>query len=199
MTNKVLKEILDYIKVILIAIIVATLINVLIFSFSPVRQRSMEPTLIEDDVLIIEKVSMVLTDFKRGDIVIFVKGDNINSSFFGKVERLYTDMYNKFFNKIDNQNRLVKRIIGLPGDKVDIRDSNIYINDELLVEDYVGSETTEKRIELPIIVPEQEVFVVGDNRLLSSDSRDFGTIKMKNIEGKVAFRIFPFNKIGFVK
>lgn len=198
MKTKILKEIWDYTKVFIIAIVLATLISTQIFTFSQVQQRSMEKTLIEKDAILIEKVSLNFHEPRKGEIVVLLEGVDVKKSFFGKIERLYTDMYNKFLH-IENQSRLVKRVIGLPGDVVDIKEGFVFINGEALVENYVTSETYPRSIPVPFTVPEGQIFVLGDNREVSQDSREFGCVDIDQIEGVAVFRIFPFSKIGFLK
>lgn len=195
MTKKILKEVWDYIKVIVIAIVLATLISTQVFTFSQVQQRSMERTLIENDAILIEKVSLHFHEPRRGEIIVLLESDDINNSFFGKINRLYADMFNKF-RDIDNADRLVKRVIGLPGDTIDIKDGQVYVNGEALVEPYVTSETYPGSVMYPLSVGVDEIFVLGDNRQVSQDSREFGCIKFEQVEGVAVFRIYPFNKIG---
>lgn len=198
MNKKILKEIWDYVKVFIIALVLATLISTQVFTFSQVQQRSMEKTLVEKDAILIEKLSLHFHEPRRGEIVVLLEGVEVDNSFFGKIERLYVDMYNKFLH-IENQSRLVKRIIGLPGDNVDIKEGKVFINGEALVEPYVTSETYPRSINVPFTVPEGEVFVLGDNREVSQDSREFGCVSLDQIEGVAVFRILPINKIGRIK
>lgn len=195
MNNKLIKEIWDYIKVVIIAMILATLISTQIFTFSQVQQRSMERTLIEGDTIIIEKVSLHFSSLERGDIIVLLQGEEVDNSFFGRIERLYSDMYYKF-KKMENKNRLVKRVIGLPGDEIDIRDGKLFVNGQAQDETYVTSETYTRSIPMPLSVPDNQIFVLGDNREVSEDSREFGCVKLQNVEGIAVFRFFPFHKIG---
>ncbi len=158
----------------------------------------MEHTLVEGDAILIKKITLPFYEPKRGEIIVLLEGIEVNDSFFGKIERLYVDMYNKF-RKIDNEGRLVKRVIGLPGDEIDIKEGQVYRNGVALDEPYVTSETFPRRIEMPIVVPEGQVFVLGDNREVSQDGREFGCIDLDHVEGIAVFRIFPLNKFGRIK
>jgi Peptidase S26. len=82
---------------------------------------------------------------------------------------------------------------------VDIKDGHVYLNGEILDEPYAKGITYEGSMELPVTVGESQLFVMGDNREHSFDSRDFGLIDISHVEGKVVFRLYPFNKIGKVK
>lgn len=96
----------------------------------------------------------------------------------------------------NNKNKkIVKRIIGLPNDHVVIKDGYVYVNDKKLDEEYLDNFYTMGNID--IIVPNDEIFVLGDNRSNSRDSRDssIGTIEISDIIGKVAIRILPINKV----
>ena len=142
-----------------------------------VKGFSMEDTLHDKEQLIMEKISYKFGEPKRFDIVILMP--------YGK----------------DIDEHYVKRVIGLPGETIEIKEGLIYINGKLLKEDYgkeiildggVASE--------PISLCEDEYFVMGDNRNDSGDSRDegIGPIKKELIEGKVVFRIWPLNKLGLI-
>jgi signal peptidase I len=135
-----------------------------------VQQSSMEDTLYEGQRLIEEKITYRYSLPKRGDIVI-IRGKE------------YPD-------------RLVKRVIGLPGEKIDIKDGSVYVNDVKLAEDYaVGITENTGQLKLPFLVPEDHVFVLGDNREISLDSRQLGAISLSSIEGKVILRIWPLNRL----
>ena len=99
--------------------------------------------------------------------------------------------------KLDGeQNNLIKRIIGLPGETVEIKNNEIYINDELLDDPY-GTGIT-YNID-PVTLGEDEYFILGDNRIVSLDSRVFGKIHRSEIKGTTNFIMYPFSKIGKVE
>lgn len=90
---------------------------------------------------------------------------------------------------------IIKRVIATPGETIEIKNNKIYVNDEEYEDDFAFGDTTDySKIELG----EDEYFILGDNRIISKDSRYFGPIKEKEIMGKIVFRMFPFSKIGEV-
>jgi signal peptidase I len=180
--KKILVEVLDYAKIILIALIITNILNVFVFSLSQVRQSSMESTLIEKDQLIVEKLSYAFTEPKTGDIVVFIDELEVDNSLSARFKRLYDDMFAKI-NKKEGHLRLVKRVIGIPGDVIDIRDGFVYINDEKLDEPYLSVPTGAKSLTYPLTVDEGMYFCMGDNRTVSYDSRDFGAVPVEKIEG----------------
>lgn len=138
----------------------------------------MYPTLEEGDRLILKKYETALKtqEYKRGDIVVFK-------------------------SPLENDNRsFIKRVIGLPGDKISIFNGQLYINDRKIEESYIEKDSFTDSLTYGdgYTVLENELFVIGDNRLpgKSSDSRSFGGITLEAIEGKVVIRIFPISKFG---
>lgn len=160
---KYIKDLSSYILIILIVILIRT------FIVTPVRVDgpSMNPTLVNGEILLLEKYNR---SFSRFDIVVL-----------------------KY-----NNNRLVKRIIGLPGDKVSYINDELYINGKIVDEEFNHASTA--NFSLKDIgydkIPDGYYFVVGDNRTNSLDSRIFGLVKESDIQGKVIFRLLPFTKIG---
>ncbi len=138
---------------------------------------SMEETLSNGDHLYVEKISYRFDMLKRFDIIVFYP--------FGR----------------ENEEYYVKRIIGLPGETVQIKDGLIYIDDELLEENY-GMEKIEYagRAAEPITLGEDEYFVMGDNRNISKDSRyeTVGNVSKENIGGRAFFRVSPLSKFGTI-
>jgi len=173
MINKFLSEIWDWLKTFIIAFACVYLINMFLFSPSHVNGSSMEPTLHDKQWLISNKLAFLVGSPQFGDIVV--------------LENPVESLEDEF---------LVKRVIGVPGDKIEIKNQHLYRNDLLLVEPY-----TDKLIEgdydTSVIVPEGEYFVMGDNRgyMRSNDSRAFGTVKEDLITGKIFVIIWPFSDI----
>ncbi len=191
------REILDLIKVIVIALLITNFLNIFVFTLSQVRQSSMETTLISGDQLIVEKLSYTFGAPKTGDIIVFIK-DPVDPSIGARFVRLYEDMAAKFFRKEGNT-RLVKRVIGVPGDEINIQDGKVFVNGQELPEAYAQQPTYPKSsMQYPFVVPAGQYFVMGDNRGMSYDSRDFGCIQREQIDGRVWIRFWPLNKLGGV-
>ncbi len=195
--KKILVEVLDYVKIILIALIITNILNVFVFSLSQVRQSSMEPTLVEKDQLIVEKLTYSFSEPKTGDVIVFIDELEVDNSVSGRFKRLYDDMFAKI-DKKEGHLRLVKRIIGVPGDEIEIKDGYVYVNGHKLDEPYIVVETSAKGLPYPLVVPADCYFCLGDNRTVSYDSRDFGCVPIEKIEGKVLFRFWPFSKFGIL-
>ncbi len=100
-----------------------------------------------------------------------------------------------------NGERLVKRVVGLPGEKLKYENNKLYIDDELIKEEFTKAITENFNIESfgYETIPENSYIVLGDNRQSSRDSRYFGEINIEDVIGKTKYRIFPFNKLGIVK
>ena len=121
---------------------------------------------------------------KNGDILLLYKLSNID-----RLDIIVLD------EEKDNE-KIIKRVIGMPGETVSIKNDKIYINGKIIDNSFAYGTTSDvDKIELG----EDEYFILGDNRLISKDSRYFGPVTKGEIIGKVVFRLFPFNKIGTVK
>ncbi|HHB90639.1 MAG TPA: signal peptidase I [Anaerolineae bacterium] len=160
----------ELVSTILPALIIAVFIHFFLAQATRVEGYSMEPTLYGHQRLIIEKVSYRLHGPKRGDIVVVR---------IPQFDRL-----------------LIKRVIGLPGETLEIRDGLVYINGQPLEEPYVNGRP---RGSYPATtIPEGHVFVMGDNRNNSNDSRAFGPVPIENIVGHAWMRYWPLDEFGFM-
>ena len=121
---------------------------------------------------------------KNGDILLLYKLGSIN-----RLDIIVLD------EEKDNE-KIIKRVIGLPGETVAIKKGKIYINDKVIDDEYAYGETSDYD---KVTLEDDEYFILGDNRLISKDSRYFGPIKESEIKGKIVFRVFPFTKIGTVQ
>jgi signal peptidase I len=195
--KKLIKEIRSWVIILLSAFILAFLIDSEVFAKVTVEQSSMENTLLENQQLLVDIISYDFHKPERGDIIIFYP-DETKGSILNRVER-YIDGYAEIFTGEEKHTRYVKRVIGVEGDEVDIRDGYVYINGTKSDEPYVNGTTQPREFTLPYTVGKNELFVLGDNRGVSKDSRSFGPINMNQVIGKVFFRVYPFNKLGKVE
>ena len=186
-------EILMLIALFIIALLAGIIINSTVFRVSRVSNISMQDTLVEGEKLYLNKTAYWSGEPERGDIVVFIKGVEIGG-LFHKIGITIKDLTGSIMSD-DRKDRLIKRVIGLPGEKLEITDGNVYIDGLKINEDYIKGKTMPYRAKGEIVIPEGMVFVMGDNRVYSSDSRDFGFVDLKSIEGKVAFRYKPFNRM----
>lgn len=170
--KKFIKEVLPYIVIIIIVLLIKK------FLFSPIRVigPSMNHTLLDGDIMILDKISYRFNDIERFDIVVIKT----------------------------NKTKIIKRVIGLPGDKIEYKDNKLCINGEYVKEDFLDKNTKTYDFTLYDLtgyetIPEGYYFVMGDNREESSDSRIIGLISKKNIEGHAKYTIFPFRRFGSKK
>lgn len=195
--SKIIKEVRSWVLVILGAFIFAFLINSEVVAKVIVDQSSMENTLHTGQQLFVNVASYHFDDPEQGDIIIFFPNEekgNLMDSFVR-----YIDGYRELFTKIEYHERYVKRVIGVAGDTVDIKEGSVYINGNKLEEPYVNGITEQREFDLPYTVQEGELFVMGDNRDVSMDSRAFGPISIKQVEGKAFFRVYPFSMMGKIE
>ncbi len=151
----------------------------------------MEPTLKIDDRVLVLKNSIVEFDIKSGDIVVF---HNINSKYSDSILRQYLDELQIWrINDVDSQENsaLIKRVVGVGGDVVDIfENGEVFVNNEKFTILNINEGVTFKKE--TFVIPDNEIFVLGDNRPNSQDSRYIGTIPISNIIGKASYLIYPF-------
>lgn len=153
------KDYKDYLKIFLVFVLVI-MIRVFVIDVITVEGISMYPTLNEyHDKVILEKYKQFTDDYDRGDIVVV---------------------------KLENRN-IIKRVIGLPNESIEIKNSDVYINGELLEEPYLD-DSVKTYPDMTIKIPSDSIFVMGDNREYSSDSRSIGAIKIDDIMGKSVYR-----------
>lgn len=162
---------------IIVIVLVIFIVNYVVTIQQNVGQ-SMEPTLMDGDAFLLNKVTYKVSEVKRGDIIVF---------------------------KYDDTKYLVKRVIGLPGEKIEFKDNILYINDEAYKEDFLPNDaiTTDFKMDnikgvVDFKIPKNMYFVLGDNRNNSLDSRAIGLINKDDIVGKTSIRIWPLNRIRVI-
>lgn len=180
MKEAIKKEGMEWLKAFAIGIIIFIFIRAFFFSNYVVEGESMMPTLEDGNKLIVNKIGYQVGDLNRFDVIVFHHNE---------------------------EEDFVKRIIGLPGDKIEYRDDYLYINGEKVAEPYLDKyrkqiaagkltgDFTLKEITGEEIVPEGKLFVLGDNRKKSWDGRQFGFINAEQVVGKVNLRYWPLEEM----
>lgn len=196
--RKIVRKSLSWVGLILFTFIGSMLIQSQVFANATVNQNSMRNTLYPNQKIILDKLSYEFVEPDRGDIVVFLK-NGAKGNLFDEMSRNIELFSNKFIKNKEIEEKhemLVKRVIGIAGDVIDIKDGFVFVNGNKLIESYVEGSTYADKIPLPVTVGEGQLFVLGDNREVSIDSRNFGLIEYKQLEGKAIFRVYPINKIG---
>ena len=150
-------------------------IVIVVFIIQPVKVEgtSMQPKLADQERIFVNKFVYYFSNIQRGDIVVFWYPKDLSKSF-------------------------IKRVIGLPGEKVEVRSGVAFINDRRLIEPYIVSERLDDSSSFPDVVPVGHYFMLGDHRSSSSDSRNWGFVPHRNIFGKAVFRYWPVSKLGII-
>lgn len=179
----ILKAIFYFVMEILETIVFIGSLFIVLYLFiaqpNQVKGVSMDPTFESGDYIFTSKVTYKFREPQRGDIIVFKSPKNPDIEY-------------------------IKRIIGLPGDTVVVTDGEVYVNDTLIQEDYIAAKTVlwENGFtvnNIPFTVPEGTLFVMGDNRPRSSDSREFGPIDFNSVIGQVFYRYLPPQKAGWME
>ena len=168
---------LESIKTLGLSLFLAFGIRTFIAEARYIPSGSMLPTLQINDRLIIDKISYDFSNPKRGDIVVF-----------NPTKTLEAENFHEAF---------IKRVIGLPGDKVEVKNGKVYVNNLLIKENYLEARPDYQWG--PVVVPASSYLVLGDNRNDSYDSHYWGFVPRQNIIGKAMFRFWPFNRIGDIE
>lgn len=162
-----LSIVLEYVIIFVVAFALAYVLQNFLFGHFIIKQRSMEPNFYEYDHVLINRVTYKISDPKREDIVILE-------------------------DPMGSQDDYIKRVIGLPGEMLQMKDGEVYINEKKIREPYISSDFSVDNLG-PIRVQQGEFFVMGDNRSVSQDSRRFGTVTKAKILGRVMVIWWPLN------
>ena len=170
---KVMKELREWIKSIIVAIILALIIRGFVMESFIVEGSSMMPTLTDNERVLVNKVTYKFREPKKGEIIVFPH-----------------PVYES------NDTILIKRVLGLPGDKIEILQGKLYINGNEIEEDYIINDNQSYG---PFSVEDNTVFVLGDNRNNSIDSRHIGFVEIDDIRGKTFFRYWPLTQVRYFR
>ncbi|MBD2498179.1 signal peptidase I [Nostoc sp. FACHB-280] len=161
-----------------IALLLAVLIRTFVAEPRYIPSDSMVPTLYEGDRLVVEKISYHFQPPATGDIVVFQAPEELQKRGYPKDQAF------------------IKRVIATPGEIIKVAGGKVYLNGQLLPEDYIAEPANQPFP--PVQVPPDELFVMGDNRNDSNDSRYWGFLPRQNIIGRAVFRFWPLHRIGFI-
>jgi signal peptidase I len=169
------RSLLEIAQALALAVVISVVLNLFVVQVTEVRQSSMETTLEQDDRVLVSKLDFHFAPPRPGDIVVFdppIPGATIP---------------------------FVKRVIAVGGDTVDLRDGDVFVNGRIVEIPQARGRTLSQAgpVTYPFTVPDGQVFVMGDNRTFSSDSRTFGPVPVQNIIGKVIIRFWPANRMVF--
>jgi signal peptidase I len=170
MTWMMLRELIE---TIVLSLVIFLLIRQVVQNYR-IESHSMQPNFYEGDFILVNKLAYRLGEPERGDVLVFHNPNNVAEDY-------------------------IKRIIGLPGDTLEIHDGRVFINGKPLVEDYPINEIPKGQVFGPIVIEPDHLFVMGDNRPQSQDSRYFGELPEDLIVGKAWVRVWPFNKFGIIQ
>jgi signal peptidase I len=176
---------MEWVKAIAYALVIVFVFNIF-FGITTVFNTSMIPTLVEGNMLFVSKISKV----HQGDIITFETDLTLSRTdveTLGPIKRLFVSE--------ETKKNLIKRVIGMPGDKVEITNGEVYVNDQKLAETYINTVTN--GLVLIESIPDGKYFVMGDNRAVSLDSRSdiIGLVDGERIIGEAVFRFWPILQI----
>jgi len=180
---ELLKKTFDFVMDILETVVFVGSIFIVVYLFiltlNQVKGVSIEPTFISGDYILTSRMTYMFRDYKRGDVIFFKSPSNPAIEY-------------------------IKRIIGKPADRIKVQNNEVYVNGKMINENYISDKTSlwEQgclKEGIDYIVPENELFVMGDNRPRSSDSREFCSIPSQSVIGHVFLRYYPANAYGVIK
>jgi signal peptidase I len=161
---------LEVLLVVGIAFPLALVLHTFVTQVYAISGHSMEPTLFDGERVMVDKVSPAIAEISRGDLVIFTSPE-------------------------DDSKNLIKRVIGLAGDRIELIGEVVYLNNEPLQEGYTRRTIFPQKPGESTIVEEGSMYVLGDNRPQSRDSRDFGTVSLNQVRGRVMLRLWPLDAL----
>ena len=169
----IIQDLRGWARDIFFAALAAVLIVIFVVQPVKVEGTSMQPNLADQERIFVSKFIYHFSDIGRGDVIVFWYPNDVSKSF-------------------------IKRVIGLPGDRVEIRKGDVYIDGKRLGEPYIGPKYRDDSFHRIVEVPFRQYFVLGDHRSSSNDSRSWGFVPAAQIFGKAVFRYWPLSKLGMI-
>lgn len=171
------RNVIEWIAVVVAAVVVALLVKTFLVQAFRIPSESMNPTLIEGDRVLVNKLSYRLHDINRGDVIVFARPPGLEA-------------------RPGEPEDLIKRVVGVPGDTLVARDGELYVNDRKLEEPYLEDGVSTTNLDQPVTLGDDEVFVMGDNRTNSQDSRVFGPVKVDTVVGRAFVVMWPPGRLS---
>lgn len=185
-----LKVLSELVGVTVAALLAAFLLKTFLVQAFFIPSASMAPQLAVGDRVLVAKLAYDLHEIRRGDIIVFQQATDSSGRERSAFEWVGNELRELVGLARPAEDDLIKRVIGLPGEKVEARNGQVFVNGLLLVEPYLPEGTTTAEFSSPVIPPE-EVWVMGDNRGGSSDSRSFGPVPMSSVLGRAVLKVWP--------
>ncbi len=188
---KLLKEIGSWLMYVLVAFVIASLLNVFVFQITKVQGSSMVPTLKHGDLYVISKIGNVFNSYPDYEdiIVIDSRTDRVRSLSDDFKDIIKYNAVTSLITSSQQDIYWVKRVIGLPGDTLQMKNGHVYRNGEKLLEKYVNPDEFPAYSGLEVTIPDGFIWVMGDNRNHSTDSRVIGAVPVENVIGKLKFKL----------
>jgi signal peptidase I len=189
-SRKPLGCLIEVAETLILTIVIFWLIQNFVAQPYKVEQHSMETTLFQEQYVLVDKLTKNWDAYSRGDIVVFYPVDHQTDACTSPLDEDSQPLPTPF----------IKRVIGEPGDTVALRDGDVYINGVALNEAYVrGAPSDQESDETEWTVPADRIFVMGDNRQNSQDSRSFGPVCTSDVIGRAVLRYWPINSFGILQ
>jgi signal peptidase I len=181
-----------------LAILLAVVFKTFLVQAFYIPSASMTPTLEVSDRVLVEKLSYRFGQVHDGDIVVFVHDTGVASGPSNPVSRFFGGLGQAIGVAAPSSRDFIKRVIGVPGDRISCRDGKVYRNGQALEEPYLEPGTPTENCR-PLTVPAGKLYVLGDNRTNSEDSRIFGPIDRSSVVGRAFVRIWPLTHISLLR
>ncbi len=187
----------ETVVLVVLAVLLAVVFKTFLVQAFYIPSQSMEPTLEVSDRVLVEKLSYRFGKVQRGDVIVFVHDEGLPPESSNPVSRFFVDLGQAVGLAKPSERDYIKRVMGLPGDRLSCQGGNLYRNGQQVAEPYLQAGTHTDCS--PVTVPPGKLFVMGDNRTDSQDSRYFGPIGRSTVVGRAFVRIWPLGHTGWLR